>query len=338
VTDAEAPGRVAATCCQLLGCRRPDGPLEGACLTQLALETGERVPETRVELPGLHHATLRVTAAPLYEQGSHVVLELRPEPETPPSAPRLRIFALGPLRVETPEGRLSGSWLEQRPGQLLRFLVSRRRQLAPTDVIAEAIWPDPGPAARGTIRYLVHALRDHLEPERSRNGESHSIVCARGGYALHPEHVWVDVDEYEREVGFGMAALDEGDLTGACERLERAMTLYEDDFLADEPFAEWALLERERMRALACNALRTLSELRENQPGATAAYLERLAELEPLDDDVQRELISTWLRLGRKSRAARQYHSFRLRLLREFGESPSFELAHLIPAGQERGR
>ena len=53
---------------------------------------------------------------------------------------------------------------------------------------------------------------------------------------------------------------------------------------------------------------------------AAIGYLERLAEIEPLDDDVERELLATWLRLGRKSRAARHYRSFRVRLMREFGE------------------
>jgi DNA-binding SARP family transcriptional activator len=338
VSGGSEPQRFARSCCRLLGCRRAGGPLEGACLTTRALESGERLPEIRIKPSDPRTATLWVTAAPLYEDGSHVVLELRPERDTPPAGPRIRIFALGPMRIETPERRLGGSWLEQRPGQLLRFLVCRRHEVVPTDVIAEAIWADPGAAAPATIRYLVYALRERLEPERGKNAESASIVSRRGGYALHPEQVWLDADEFEREVSAGLAALEAGDRSRASGCLERAMSLYEGDFLADEPYAEWALVERERLRALACNALRALSEIRGDQPGATAGYLERLAALEPLDDDVQRELISTWLRLGRKSRAARHYHSFRLRLLREFGEPPDFELAQLVSAADERGR
>jgi DNA-binding SARP family transcriptional activator len=335
VTGAREPECRLRSCCQLLGCRAPDGPLGSACLTTLALETGGRVPEVRIDLGAPHAATIWVTAAPLYEDGSHVVVEVRPEHVSQNVIPRLRIFALGPLRIETPDGRLAGGWLEQRPGQLLRFLVSRRSQPAPTDVIAEALWREPGPAAPGTIRYLVHALRDQLEPERGKNGESATIVCRRGCYALHPDHVWVDVDEYERELKLGTAALYADDRSRGCQHLERAVRLYGGDFLADEPFADWAMIERERLRGLACDALRTLSRLR---GGATANHLERLAELEPFDDDVQRELISEWLRLGRKSRAARHYQSFRLRSLREFGRPPDFELAHLIPAAHEAGR
>ena len=37
--------------------------------------------------------------------------------------------------------------------------------------------------------------------------------------------------------------------------------MYRGDFLADEPYAEWALHERDRLRDLAAGALRTLAEI-----------------------------------------------------------------------------
>jgi len=121
-------------------------------------------------------------------------------------------------------------------------------------------------------------------------------------------------------------------------RLRRAIALYTGDFLADEPYAEWALAERDRLHAVAARALRALADLHVDDPAVAIGYLERLAEVDPLDDDVQRDLLTTWLRLGRKSRAARHYQSFRVRLMREFGERPNFELSHLAAAGSSRER
>jgi len=155
---------------------------------------------------------------------------------------------------------------------------------------------------------------------------------------LHPQQVWIDADHFERCVDEGMAALDAGDRARALDRLRRAMSLYEGDFLADEPYAEWALAERDRLHAVAAKVLRTLADLHLDNPAAAIGYLERLAEVDPLDDDVKRDLLSTWLRLGRKSRAARHYQSFRMRLMREFGERPNFELSHLAAAGSSRVR
>ncbi len=155
---------------------------------------------------------------------------------------------------------------------------------------------------------------------------------------LHPQQVWLDADHFERSVDEGMAAVDAGDRARAADRLRRAISLYHGDFLADEPYAEWALAERDRLHSVAARALRTLADLHVDDPAAAIGYLERLAEVDPLDDDVQRDLLSTWLRLGRKSRAARHYQSFRMRLMREFGERPNFELSHLTPAGSSHAR
>ena len=51
--------------------------------------------------------------------------------------------------------------------------------------------------------------------------------------------------------------------------------------------------------------------------------------MEPLDADVQRDLIATWLRQGRRTRAMRRYRVVQSRLMREFGERVTFDLPGL---------
>jgi DNA-binding SARP family transcriptional activator len=331
---------MAETCCGLFGCRRPGTPLEHSCITELAVHTAQRLPELRLDLPAAPTGALWVTAAPLDSEGSAVVFEMRPgsphdrRARTRPhwlDRPRLRIFTLGGLRVESQEGPLTGGWLEQRPGQLLRFLVAERHRVISTEVIASEVWGQTGRSAPNTVRHFVHGLRERLEPDRPKHGESSFVVSRRGGYALHPERVWIDADEFELDIRRGRAALAGGERAQAIERFERAMDLYRDDFLADEPYAEWVFGERERLRALAGDTLRSLSVLYEHEPHKSAAYLERLGGMEPFDNDVQRDLIAALLRLGRRSRAARQYQAFRRRLMGAFGDRPDFDLADMIP-------
>jgi DNA-binding SARP family transcriptional activator len=286
-------------------------------------------PRVRLDLVAMGAGSVGIATARLEDDGSHVVVELRHATARHSAPRRLRVFALGELRVETPDGPLFGDWLDQRPGELLRFLVCSRGRVVPTDAIAEAIWPHVGSGATNTVRQFVHALRERLEPGRSPHAASAFVECRRGGYALRREGVWIDADAFEQDASEGLRALAAGEHAIAQEHLAQAAALYRDDFLSDEPYADWAFVERERLRAIAHNVLQALAELQRDRPAATAAYLERLAELEPFDDDVQRQLISAWLRLGRKSRAARHYESFRVRLLREFGERPDFELSQL---------
>jgi DNA-binding SARP family transcriptional activator len=313
-------------CCTVLGCGRSPGPLEGACLTERSLAAGERLEEVRLR-PGRGVTPVVVTATPLCDAGSQVLFEVRPDAVASDQAPQLRIFALGPMRIDSSDRPLAGEWLAQRPGELLRFLVCERGRIVPADMIGEAIWPHAGTAAPNTVRHFVHALRDRLEPGRSGSPWSSAVLCRRGGYGLDPTRVWVDVDEFEGNVAAGISALRSGRREAARDHLERATALYQGDFLSDEPYAGWALRERDRLRALACEALRALVEL-VSVPDS-AAYLEQLAELEPFDDDVHRDLVGTWLFMGRRSRAARHYESFRVRLMREFGQTPGFELSDL---------
>ena len=321
-----------ARCCTVLGCGRSAGPLEGACLTQRSLAAGEPLEDVRLR-PARGKVPLVVTATPLCDAGSQVLFEVRPDAGATDTAPPLRIFALGAMLVEGPAGPIAGEWLAQRPGELLRFLVCERRRIVPADVIGEAIWPHAGSAAPNTVRHFVHALRHRLEPERLGPAHTSTVLCRRGGYGLDPSRVWIDVDEFERQAVAGISALHAGSRQAAREHLEAATALYRGDFLADEPYAEWALRERDRLRAVACETLRALVHLVSTPE--SARYLEQLAELEPFDDDVHRDLVMAWLSMGRRSRAARHYESFSVRLMREFGERPGFglsDLTHMLEA------
>ncbi|HEY4276752.1 MAG TPA: BTAD domain-containing putative transcriptional regulator [Conexibacter sp.] len=320
-------------CCELFGCHLPGGTLEGRCITETAVAARPRPTELRLDLPGSGRS-VSVLAVPLDANASRVLFHVRSAGDVSSRAadapPRLRIYTLGRTRVETAHQSLTGGWLEQRAGQLLKLLICERHRVVATDEIAEALWPNPRTAAANTVRQLVHALRERLEPGRQRHAPARVVVARRGGYTLDLDGVWIDADEFESETTRGMAALADGRRSLAAERFERALALYRGDFLADDPYATWALDERERLRTLVEGPLRVLSDLHADDPAAAAGYLERLAQLEPFDNEVHRQLLALWVRQGRLSRAARRYRAFELRLFAEFGTQPSFELADLL--------
>ncbi len=337
------------TCCDLI-CHRLEGD-SPRCLTEEALAAGSgTLPEIRVDLgtDSIPDAVW-VTVSPLGPDG-RVVFHLRPGKAGDRrrrtevqwgTAPRLRIFALGPTRVETSQaGSIGGKWLDQRAGQVLKFLVYTRGRVANAEEMAQALWPAAGPAALNSVRYFIHVLRAQLEPDREARAPSRFIDSRRGGYSLDLRRAWLDVAEFEQLVGAGLAALVAGERAAARQRLERAMNLYRDDFLADEPYAEWALEERDRLRELAARSLAALVELRlaAGDLNAAARHARHLADMEPYDSDAQRRNIELTLRRGRRSEAMRRYHLFRRRLLREFNEEPDFQLTDLLsPSGSDPG-
>jgi DNA-binding SARP family transcriptional activator len=326
----------AASCCELFGCRTGDGPLADACITELALEAGDVLPEVRVDLPGGGAAW--VVAA---ESGPGLVaLQIRParrgdrRRRTDPhwvAGPQLRIQVLGRAQVHSGDTSLGGRWLAQRPGQLLKFMTAARGRAVHAEEIAAALWPDGGHDAAGNVRHHMHALRRRLEPNRAKRAPSEFVATRGGGYQLDPERVIVDADQFAARAQQGLDDLDAGDRARARRRLQEAVRLYEGDFMADEPYAEWALDERDRLRELVARALHALADLDRAEGDVEAAYrdLRRLAELEPLDTHVQRELLEVCLRRGRRTEATRRFRALRVRTMRELGQGPGFDLADL---------
>src|SRR3954451_13926435 len=333
-------------CHEAFSCRTPGGPCEHGCLAARAVARQGPLPEIRIDVPpGPGQITaIWVTAASVGLRPA-AVFHLRPgdardrRRKSDPhwlSGPELRITAFGRTRVDTPEGPLRGEWLQQRPGQLLKYLICERNRVVPADVIAEALWPGTGRQGLGNVRYFMHALREKLEPHRPRGARSSFIVTVQGGYALDRRHVRIDADDFDEAISQGLEAASRDDDEFAVERLRDALALYRGDFLADEPYAEWSLDERDRLHNLAGRALRALTKimLGKHDLDAAAEYLEQLAELEPLDAETHRDLLAVWLAQGRRTEAARRYAIYRTRTLREFGEEPEFQLADLRPAAR----
>jgi DNA-binding SARP family transcriptional activator len=326
------------TCCELLGCGS-DGPLAGLCITEVATEYGKQLPEMRLDLPSGRSAVW-VTAARLGSE-SQVVLEVRRgdrqdrRQRTVPhwtGGSQLRIAALGRTRLESKEGPMGGAWLEQRAGQILKLLVCERHRVVPAEAIAAILWPRAGRRGVASVRQSVHELRARLEPNRPKRAPSSFVVSRQGGYALDRSRVHIDVDDFERQVAAGLRAFSAGDQASAAKQLRAALQLYEGDLFAEDPYAEWAMEERDRLRDLVVRALRVLGELALHQGklAPAALYFRRLTEIEPYDLTTQRRLIEVWIREGRHSEAERRYTALRMKMMRDFGRNIDFEFAELL--------
>jgi len=328
------------TCCGLLGCRTPDTVLADSCVTELAIAHRAPLPEIRVDIDTNDGVTaLWVAAAPLTDDGSHIVLQLRPgltqdrRRRTDPhwmSGQSLRIRALGGTIVESAEGPIGGAWLDQRTGQLLKYLVAERHRSVHVEEIGESIWPNADFAIAGSVRYYIHALRRKLEPERGKREPSAFIVSRASSYRLNLDLVKVDADEFEARVSAGLDVAETEPQTAGGE-LERGLALYRGDFLADLPYAEWAMPERNRLHDLACMGLRSLADTRLSlrMADSAAGCLERLATMQPYDESVHRQLMELDILRGRRSDAVRRYNALRSRTRRIFKHDLDFALSDL---------
>lgn len=325
------------TCSELFSCSGPGGPCEGGCLVGRASDASQPLHEIRIDTAGgATPGALWVTAAPL-PGGDRTMLHVRPgwrgdrrrrSESRWQHSPQLRIRMLGRTRVEALEDSLESDWISQRPGQILKYLVCERARVVMVDEVAESIWPHAGRGAVANVRYAIHRLRGKLEPRREPHDPPAFVISRGSGYELDRERVWIDADEFEREVEQGRLAMTRLAPGAAAGHLERAMALYHGPFAADEPYAHWATAERNRLAGMAIYAVRVLTALaHERGDGADAVrHLKRLAELEPLDVAIHRELVQALLGEGLRGDAKRHFDSFAERMRRELGEEPGFDL------------
>jgi DNA-binding SARP family transcriptional activator len=344
--DGGMSGAAGSACCAVLGCAANTTPDEARCLTRLALvESGLAARPWRAgphERGTISAELVRGANGPLVifelelELGARSSASGRPELPSTPVAD-VQVLALGPISVRIGGRRVDGDWLQQRPGQTFRYLLAFRGGVARSEAIADALWPDRGPSAIANVRYCIYKLREHLD-DRSRSAPS-LILRSAGGYQIDPKRLVVDVDIFQTKVAAGLAAHRAQRPHAADAALAEALDLYRDDFLSDDPYAEWAFTEREYLRGLAAKALsaRARIALAEDRLEAASSCLLRLAQLEPFDSQVHQLLIGVCLRRGRRTEALRHYSALRFRLARAFGEKPDFELTHFTSGITHKG-
>jgi DNA-binding SARP family transcriptional activator len=222
--------------------------------------------------------------------------------------PPLRVRALGGFEVARSEEPLpAAAWQRRKTRLLLLYLLTQRRAV-PADEVLEALWPDLHPESAGqALNTTFSELRHILEPHLGKGMDSHYLERDEEILSWRRDSpCWYDADSFERAVRAGGAAA------------HQSLELYRGDFLPEEPYVDWVLRERERLRGLYLNALTVwLDERVQAGHWREGAELARhILEREPWLEEVWRALMTCCAMLGRRGEALQAYQSC-VRALRE---------------------
>ena len=211
---------------------------------------------------------------------------------------------------------------------LLAFLALEPGPHARTK-LAGFLWPEI--AEERAARNLRHALWDVRRAFAAAAPEA--IVGSRTQVAFAP------TDRVTVDAATVMAA---GRRTGAGEdearrELEAAAELCRGDlldgmFLADaEEFESWLVVQRERVRAQACEVLRRLVQInrRRGDPGAALAHARRLVALDSWREEAHRAVMEILALLGEPAAALGQFETCRQVLAEQLQTLPTAETVRL---------
>jgi DNA-binding SARP family transcriptional activator len=225
---------------------------------------------------------------------------------------RLRFYLFGPFEAWRCEERLPVKvWRTRKHAALLKILLGQRGHAVPADRLIEWLWPDLPPRSGQANLYVgINLLRRVLEPELSAPADSSYILTHYPGYLFDPSSgCWIDVDEFKAHISAGQAYLRQGHAALAIRAYEAAAVLYHGDYLADDPYEDWAIGPREQMRE---EYLDLLSELHRLYlaAGDAAAALDRAQQvlvLDPCREQAHRQVMRAYCALGRQADALRQF-------------------------------
>ena len=206
----------------------------------------------------------------------------------------------------------------------LLFYLAATAQPHTRDSLATLLWSEtPDSNARHSLRSSLYRLRQALHPYSADNA-----------LLIDGDMVQLHLDEDACDVPYFYWLLTKGNES----TLAEAISLYRGPLLQgftppDAPvFEEWLRFEASRLQQAYVGVLQRLATFAESRQSWDEAveYIQRLVQLDPLDEAVQQQLIGLYLHMGAIGKALHQYRQLESELAEKLDLTPSAETQALL--------
>lgn len=246
----------------------------------------------------------------------------RPEAYETPGPPSLVIHCLGPFRVYN-----SLNLIEKWPGlkckSIFKYMIFHRRNPIHREVLVELFWPDAElDAGCRNLYQAIYTLRRAL---RAGGDPFPYILCEDSCYEINPElHLWIDSEEFLSHHARGQKLEREGRLEEAVTEYELAENLYEGEFLSEDRYEDWPVIERENLKHTHIDVLDRLSRFYFEQAhyNVSVAFCQSILAEDNCREDIHRRLMRCFFHCDQLHLAIRQYHTCVKTLNRELDVPP----------------
>lgn len=239
----------------------------------------------------------------------------------------MSVHMLGPFRMEIQETVLE--FPSSRKVSLLQYLVVNHTQSTPRDVLMDMFWPDVSPeSARNNLNVAISGIRRAF---RTLNDTS-IILYKNNAYGLVPGmQLWMDVEEFQQLIDSGRRLEAQGSLKASVNAYEAAISLYQGDFLEENPYESWTTLPRERLRLAYLVTLDHLSQIyyRQENYAMCITLSQRILLRDRCREDAHCMLMRCYNHQGQDHLAIRQYQACADALRMELDVTPTPETNRL---------
>jgi DNA-binding SARP family transcriptional activator len=225
-----------------------------------------------------------------------------------PGPPSLVVYCLGQFRVYQ-DHKLTTDWPSGKGKSIFKYMIANRQRPIAKDVLMDRFWREADPdAARNNLNVAIYGLRQAL---RAARPDFSHILFQEDHYLLNPSMaVWVDAEEFLTHCERGRKLEKERKAAPAVAEYEVAEGLYQGDFLEEDPYEDWPMLQREGLRDSYLVILERLSRhYLESQRYAMCIHLcQKILAKDDCREDAHRRLMRCYCRQGQRNLALRQYH------------------------------
>jgi DNA-binding SARP family transcriptional activator/tetratricopeptide (TPR) repeat protein len=237
----------------------------------------------------------------------------------------LTINMLGTVEILREQNRrlAQDAWTLSRALRILCFIASRQNHRATKDAIIETFWPDTplediDKNFWPTISYIRRALNSNQEVKKN------FIRYRESAYYLNPEfNYFLDTEEFERLIAAARARRREADATGFSEAARSAIEMYRGEFL-EEFYDNWVEEPRAYYRNIYFATLKELADHhhRTQEYEQSITYCKVILNRDAYREDVHRQLMDGYARLGNRAAIKEQYEGLKALLMEELGVDP----------------
>ncbi|MFI6099347.1 BTAD domain-containing putative transcriptional regulator [Lentzea sp. NPDC051213] len=238
-----------------------------------------------------------------------------------PRAARIVVRTLGGFQVLRDGAPVpSALWQSKKARDLLKILAANRGRAVPRPQLVELLWPDDmSDRTANRLSVLLSTVRTVLSVP-GLPADAEPLVADRDTVSLDLSLVDLDVAGFLDAAHLALTAHRRGD-AAALALLTDADELYLGEFLAEEPYEQWAIQVREEVRGRYTAVLRALVQLVPD-PDQQVGYLTRMLELDCYDESAHVRLVHALRAAGRHGEARRRYQVY-VEQMNEIGVLPA---------------
>ena len=246
------------------------------------------------------------------------------------------IYTLGRFEIYSKGTRITeNSKRSIRVWNLFKYILSHRHKMLSVGELIDVTWGEDGcENPEKALQNLIYRLRNHLSAKVKADD---LILFNQGCYKWNDKYpVWVDCDSMLEYIGRGKELMKSSPYD-ARQCFERAIELYNGDFLGDIIYDIWVLPIRTKYKKTYSDCVTLCLELMD-EAGDYESVIRVCNEFfrhEFLDERNNLYFLRAMVSQGRKQEAQKHYDRMAEMMYRELGVSPSYSFAEVTKHTKE---